>query len=113
MTLSINTVVIGGTVSRSPELRHTASGTPVCNMSMELEHIYQNNGEEKIERTFVNVDVFGYYAGRCVDCLQQGDAAVVEGRIKNHSWEMPDGTRRNQLRIFAYRVVFPEERRDD
>ena len=43
---------------------------------------------------------------RCSDYLHKGNQALVEGRMRQHTWETADGQKRSKHEIVAERVQF-------
>jgi single-strand DNA-binding protein len=109
--LQLNDVRMVGRLTRDPELRFTASGTPVCHFDLAVNRRYKDSksGEWKDDTSFIPVVVWREAAQRCGDRLKKGSPAYVEGRLKSRSWETKDGQKRSGLEVEARAVQFMEK----
>jgi single-strand DNA-binding protein len=96
-----NKVVIAGNLTRDPELRYTAKGTPVCNMSVALNSKYGDTEEVY----YADVVVWGKQAESVQQYLSKGRQCIVEGRLTKQEWES-DGQKRSKTVITASAVKF-------
>lgn len=113
--MNINTVIIGGNLTREPEVRDV-NGTSVCMMAVASNRFYHDrNGHKQSEATFVDVEVWGKQADNVVRYLHKGSEVVIEGRLKTDTWEDRDtGKKRSKMLVTAGFVHFGrrEDRRD-
>lgn len=109
--LQLNDVRLVGRLTRDPELRFTASGTPLCRFDLAVNRRYKDSksGEWKDDPSFIPVVVWREAAQRCGDRLKKGSPAFVEGRLKSRSWEAKDGQKRSGLEVEARSVQFLEK----
>ena len=103
---SLNTVILMGHLTRDPELRYTANGTPVATVGLAVNRRYRQGDETKEDVCFIDVVTFGRQAETVSEYLQKGSPALVEGRLRWHSWESEDGQRRSKHEVVAERVHF-------
>jgi len=105
---SVNKAIIVGNLGIDPELRHTQSGTPVCNLRVATHERWSGrDGSEGGERTeWHNVVVFGKQAENCERYLSKGRQVYVEGRLQTRKWEDKDGRDRYTTEIVALTVQF-------
>ncbi len=83
-----NKVIIAGNLTRDPELRYTPSGTAIAKFGLAVNRRWKDqNGEQKEETTFVDVDAFGKQAELIGQYLKKGRPLLVEGRLRLDSWE--------------------------
>lgn len=102
----LNKVFLLGNLTRDPEMRYLASGTPVVSFGLAMNRTYTTqNGERKEEVCFVRVVVFGKQAESCGQYLTKGRLVFIEGRLQYRSWEV-DGQKRSALDVVADRVQF-------
>lgn len=102
-----NKSVIVGRLGRDPDLRYTAAGTPVANMSIATNETYndsEGNRQEKAE--WHRIIVFGKQAENCSQYLKKGSSALVEGSLQTRKWQDKDNNDRYTTEIKAQRVVF-------
>ena len=109
--LQLNDVRLVGRLTRDPELRFTASGTPVCRIDLAVNRRYKDpkSGEWKEEASFIPVVVWREAGQRCGDRLKKGSPVFVEGRLKSRSWESKEGQKRSALEVDARSVQFLEK----
>ena len=102
---SFNRVVIVGHVTRDIDLKHTQSGTAVCDLGVAVNDRVKKNETWVDETTFVDCTVWGRNAETSAQFLRKGSQVLVEGRLKMDEWET-DGQKRSKMRVSADRVVF-------
>lgn len=104
---SVNKAIILGNLGRDPELRHTGSGTPVCNFPVATSERFQDKGGEWQERTeWHTIVVWGRQGENCAKYLAKGRSVYVEGRIQTRDWQDKDGNKRYTTEIVANTVQF-------
>ena len=103
----INKAIVIGNLGADPELRHTQSGTAVCNLRIATNETWNDRDGQKQERTeWHSVVVFGKQAENCNQYLQKGRQVYVEGRLQTRDWEDRDGNKRYTTEIVAHSVQF-------
>jgi single-strand DNA-binding protein len=65
-----------------------------------------HRAREKKETSFFDVVTFGQLAETCGEYLSKGRAVLVDGRLREHSWDAPDGGRRSRIEVVAASVEF-------
>lgn len=105
---SFNRVIIAGNLTRDPEYRTLASGQGVCRLGLATNRQFKNKqtGSLVQEVCYVDIDVWGPQAESCRQYLQKGRPVLVEGRLKQDSWDDQSGQKRTKHSIVAERVVF-------
>ena len=100
-----NYIIISGRLTRDPDLKFIASGKAVCKLSIaNSRHYKDKNGEKAEETSFVDVtcwDKTAEWAGE----LKKGRPVMVEGRLKQESWEDKEGNKKSKLGIQAQSVT--------
>lgn len=104
MSISVNSVVLGGNATRAPEQRQ-AGQTTVAGFGIAINRKFTVNGEKREEVTFVDVTCFGKLAEIVCKYVNKGDQLIVLGRLKTESWEK-DGQKRSKLVLIADSVQF-------
>lgn len=100
-------VIIVGRLGADPELKYTAAGTPVTNMSVATSEKYKDqdgNVQEKTE--WHRVAVFGKTAENAAQYLSKGRMALIEGQNETKKWQDQQGNDRYTTQVRAFRVVF-------
>ena len=104
---SVNRVMILGNLGHTPELRHTAGGTPVTNLSVATSHVAKDRDGTARETTeWHKVVVWGRQAEVCAEHLSKGRSVLVEGRLQTRSWEGSPGVKAYATEIVAAQVHF-------
>lgn len=84
----INKVILVGHLGRDPEIRSTASGTPVGNFSLATSRQWKDrDGQRQEETEWHQVVVWGRQAEVAGQYLSRGRLVYVEGRLQTRSWE--------------------------
>lgn len=106
--VSINVVVIGGNLTRDPELTYTPSGTPVCNFNVAVNEKYTDaQGQKKESVCFVEVVAWKKTAELAAEFLRKGSPVVVEGKLSQDNWEDKEtGKKRSKTKLTASKVHF-------
>lgn len=104
--MNVNVVVLGGNLTRDPELRHTPSGAVLCALGLAVNEREKVNGEWTDRANFFDITVFGNQAEACAQYLAKGRPVVVEGKLRWRQWEADDGTKRQKIEVIAFRVHF-------
>lgn len=115
MSLEINTIIIGGNLTRDVELKEIANGRKVCTLSLANNSTYIAGGEKKVDTSFIDIDVWGPTAQNCSQYLKKGSAVVITGRLKQDRWETENGDKRSRIKVVAVNVQFlpSGQRKDD
>ncbi len=101
----LNNIILQGRLTRSPEMKATASGISCATFTLACEQDYKNpNGER-------DTDFFDVVAWRgTADFVQRhfskGQMAVVKGRLQTRQWTAEDGSKRKTVQIVAENVYF-------
>ena len=109
---SFNKVILAGNLTRDPELKYLPKGTALCRFSLAINRSYKTDtGETKEEVTFVEVESFGRQAEVIAQYLRKGRALLVEGRLRQDSWEdKQTGQKRSALRVVLEGFSFIDSR---
>lgn len=121
MSVGINRVILVGHLGRDPELRRTADGAAVCEMSLATSERWRDRDNQPQERTeWHRVVAWHRVAENCAEYLRKGSPCSVEGKLQTFSWVDKDGVKRYTTKVVANRVVFlsghggrRSERRED
>jgi single-strand DNA-binding protein len=96
---------IAGNLVEDPELRFTGNGTPVTNLRVAVTQRVQDNGIWRDgDTSFFKVNVWRGQAEHLADSLSKGDRVMVTGRLRQRSWETPEGEKRSVAEIEADEV---------
>ena len=107
MSGSVNRAIIIGNLGADPELRYTASGSPVCELRVATNEKWQDKSGQDQERTeWHRVIVWGKAGENCSKYLSKGRQVYVEARIQTRSWDDNDGNKRYTTELVAKDVQF-------
>jgi single-strand DNA-binding protein len=104
MAADNHTTIVGNLVD-DPELRFTSSGIAVANMRVAVTQRIQQDGEWRDgDTSFLRVNVWRGQAEHLADSLGKGDRVMVTGRLRQRTWETPEGEKRSVTEIEADEV---------
>jgi single-strand DNA-binding protein len=103
---SDNQTVIVGNLVDDPELRFTNNGTPVSNLRLAVtQRVLEGGAWRDGQTSFFRVNAWRETAIHLAESLHKGDRVVVLGRLRQRSWETPEGERRSVAEIEADEVA--------
>lgn len=108
----MNKVFLMGRLTRDPELRMTATGTPVCSFSLAVDRSFVRQGEER-KADFFNIVAWRNQAEFCKKYLTKGTKIIVIGSIQNRTWDDQNGQKHYATDIIAEEINFAESKRSD
>lgn len=98
---SVNKVIILGNVGRDPEVRYTAAGKAICNISVATSRSYGKGEERKEETEWHSIVFYDRQAEIAGEYLKKGRPVYVEGRIRTRKWQDKEGADRYTTEIIA------------
>lgn len=107
----MNKVVLIGRLSREPELRHTTSGTPVCQINIAINRPVSQGSEPQTD--FINVVLWNKQAENVAKYVTKGGQVAVEGRIQTRSYENSEGKKTFVTEVIANNVEFLQTKKND
>jgi single-strand DNA-binding protein len=108
--MGYNKVVMIGNCVETPELRYIASGEAVTTLRIAVNTRFS---KEKEEVLFVDVDCWRSTAEFVCKYITKGREVLVEGRLKQRSWENKDGVKQYKMFINADNVNFVGKKPQD
>ena len=106
----VNRVLLSGRLTRDPERRFAADGTPVTSLALAFHRRYRaRNGRFAEQAGYVTVMTYQRLAEVCGQYLKKGGAVLVEGRLQMREWLTPRGEKRQRLEIRGESVHFLEK----
>ena len=104
MAADNHTTIVGNLVE-DPEVRFTQNGIAVTNLRVAVTQRIQQDGEWRDGDTcFFKVNVWRGQAEHLAESLGKGDRVMVTGRLRQRSWETPEGEKRSVAEIEADEV---------
>ena len=100
--IDMNLVILKGNLARDPELRKVNSSgreTSVVNFTVAVSREFtKQSGESDKITTFVQCEAWDTGAEAIADTLKKGDPVMIEGSLRNDSWEK-DGVKHSTMKI--------------
>src|SRR5262249_4962574 len=98
---SFNRVLLIGNVTRDPEIRFTAKGSPVAEIGLAVNRVLRSDeGEHREETLFVSVTLWGRTAEIAEQYLHKSSSVFVEGRLQLDAWDdKQTGQKRLRLKV--------------
>ncbi|EMI64628.1 single-stranded DNA-binding protein [Leptospira noguchii str. Cascata] len=87
-----------GRFTRDPEFK-SINGTSLVNFSLANGRTYVSNGEKREESHFFDCEVWGKPADIIQQYCKKGKQIAIEGRLKQDTWETPEGKKASRIRI--------------
>ena len=104
MAADNHTTIVGNLVE-DPEVRFTNTGIAVTNLRVAVTQRVQQEGEWRDgDTSFFKVNVWRGQAENLAESLGKGDRVMVTGRLRQRSWETPEGDKRSVTEIEADEV---------
>ena len=90
---SLNKVSLIGNVGKDPELKYSAAGVAVCNISLATTRSWKDktSGEKQEETEWHRVVFYDRLAEVVGEWLKKGKPIYVEGRLKTRKWQNKEG----------------------
>ena len=104
MAADNHTTIVGNLVE-DPEVRFTNNGIAVTNLRVAVTQRIQQDGQWRDgDTSFFKVNVWRGQAENLADSLAKGDRVMVTGRLRQRSWETPEGDKRSVTELEADEV---------
>ena len=103
--MNLNKVIIIGNLIKNPELKDVGN-TQVCKLSLAINRKFKDRNDKLIDEVcFIDVNAWGHTALFCSKYLSKGKPVIIEGRLKQETWER-DGKVNSKHIIIAESVDF-------
>lgn len=103
MARGVNKVILIGNLGNDPDVRYTASGAAVANISLATAESWRDkeSGEQQERTEWHRVVFFGRLAEIVAEYLKKGSQIYVEGRLQTRKWQDKEGKDRYSTEIVA------------
>jgi single-strand DNA-binding protein len=103
MARGVNKAIIVGTLGQDPEVRYTANGGAVANISVATNETWRDKatGEAQERTEWHRIVMFGKLAEIAQQYLKKGSQAYFEGRIQTRKWQDQQGNDKYSTEIVA------------
>ncbi len=109
---SFNRVILAGNLTRDIELRETPGGASVADAGLAVNDRRKQGDEWVDETSFVDLTLWGRTAENAAEYLSKGSPILIEGRLKQDSWENEAGEKRTKLKVVVDRLQFLQSKND-
>lgn len=100
----MNIVCLVGRLTKSPELKQTASGIACCRFTVAVDRPYQKDTERKAD--FINCTAWRGAAGFVARNFAKGQSIQLTGSIRVSVWQAEDGSNRYTTDVLVDNVEF-------
>ena len=89
MSRGVNKAIIVGNLGRDPEVRYTANGSAVANVTVATSESWKDkqSGERQERTEWHRVVFFGRLAEIAGEYLKKGSQVYIEGSIRTQKWQ--------------------------
>ena len=114
MGRGINKAVIVGTLGKDPEIRYTANGNAVVNISVATNESWKDRetGEAQERTEWHRIVLFGKLGEIASQYLKKGSQAYFEGKIRTSKWQDQTGVDRYTTEVIANQMEMLGRRAD-
>lgn len=105
MARGVNKVIIVGTLGNDPEVKYSASGSAIANLSIATSEQWKDKqtGEKKEQTEWHRVVIFGKLAEVAGEYLRKGSQVYIEGQLRTRKWTDSNGVDR-----YTTEIVIPQ-----
>ena len=105
MARGVNKVIIVGTLGNDPEVKYSASGSAIANLSVATSEQWKDKqtGEKKEQTEWHRVVIFGKLAEVAGEYLRKGSHVYIEGQLRTRKWSDSNGVDR-----YTTEIVIPQ-----
>jgi len=103
MARGVNKVILVGNLGRDPEMKYTASGAAIANITVATSDSWNDKQTgEKVEKTeWHRVVAFQRLAEIMGEYLKKGSQVYIEGRLQTRKWQDQNGQDRYTTEVVA------------
>lgn len=103
----VNSVILMGRLTRDPELRHTASNTPVTTFTLAVDRGGKKNDAQQTA-DFIDIVAWEAKAEFAAKYFRKGQLVAVCGRLQSRKWQDNNGNNRTSVEVIANELHFAE-----
>ena len=103
---SFNRVILAGNLTRDIELRETSGGASVADVGLAVNDRRKQGDDWVDETSFIDLTLWGRTAENAAEYLSKGSPVLLEGRLKQDSWENESGEKRTKIKVVVDRLQF-------
>jgi single-strand DNA-binding protein len=103
MARGVNKVILVGNLGRDPEMKYTASGAAIANITVATSESWNDKQtNERVEKTeWHRVVAFQRLAEIMGEYLKKGSQVYIEGKLQTRKWQDQNGQDRYSTEVVA------------
>lgn len=107
MSKSMNRVLLIGNLGNDPEIKYTASGTAIANLSVATSESWKDkqSGQLQTRTEWNRIVAYGKLAEIMGEYLFKGSRVFIEGSLRTRKWQDKDGTDKYTTEIVATELI--------
>jgi single-strand DNA-binding protein len=116
MPFTVNRVILGGNLTRDPEVKFVGDSTALCNFSIAVnERFKKRSGEYEEKVHYFDCTAWGKTAENIGRFFTKGKPIFIEGKLQLERWENNQGEQRHKVgvRVENFEFVGGREDRSD
>ena len=101
MARGINKVILVGNLGNDPEVRYSANGAAIANISIATKESWKdkNTGEQQERTEWHRVVMFNRLGEIAGEYLRKGSQVYIEGKLQTRKWQDQSGNDRYSTQI--------------
>ncbi len=109
-----NNVTLVGNLVADPEKKEISEGNPVCKFRLAVNRKFTTkSGEKKADALYIDCEMWGKRAEVVDKYLKKGDPMLVNGFLKQDTWESKDGEYRSKILVSVQDFEFIGSKGDE
>jgi single-strand DNA-binding protein len=110
----INKAIVVGNLGQDPEIRYTANGKAVANISIATSESWKDksSGEQQEKTEWHKIVAWGRLAEIIGEYLKKGSQVYIEGKLQTRKWQDDGGIDRYTTEIVAHEMQMLGSRQD-
>lgn len=98
MANDFNKVILVGRLTKDPEIKQVGSSS-LASFTIANGRSYTSGNEKKDETSFIDCEAWGKLADVFEKYTGKGKQVLIEGRLKQSTWDTPDGKKASKIRV--------------
>ncbi len=102
MARGVNKVILIGNLGRDPEMKYTAEGVAICNITIATSERWKDNDGEQQEKTeWHRIVAFKRLAEIMGQFLKKGSQVYIQGKLQTRKWQDQNNQDRYTTEVVA------------
>ena len=110
---TVNKVILIGRLGSDPEVRHTAGGSAVANVTLATKRTWkEKDGNQNEETHWHKIVAWSRLAEVLKEYGRKGSRVYVEGRLQTRDWDDQNGQKRYVTEVVAESIQLLDSKQD-